>query len=194
VDYIVSLATTPQNAATLLPVLQAFLPRQFWHDQGRPISRAGIDLRNFLGDRNIPSLNLQRQELPDKIEGVHLRVWGKAHESGGTRLGPPALEMQYGGRRLLFLPPLGAEGRTRLASGVVDENFEAVWLTAWRGKEAAWDELLSVIKPRLVIVCGDVDNRQTATSRPGSEWRWTSQGAVEVKVSPAGWTVRQTGN
>ncbi|MBW1987499.1 MAG: ComEC/Rec2 family competence protein [Deltaproteobacteria bacterium] len=193
VDYLVALATTRQNAGTLLTVAQNFTLGQFWYEGGRVPDPAFWELRNMLGDQRLPVLNLAIKPPPAEIQGIEIRLFQESRWPGGRSHGPVVLQLGYKNQRLLFIPPARREWLGRLADFGTALASEVVWAPRRLTDSKFWGTLLPYLHPQVVVVSGGSGEKE-----PGKQdglgtikWYYTDQGAVTAVVSDSGLTMRQ---
>ncbi|MFP3869013.1 MAG: ComEC/Rec2 family competence protein [Desulfobacteraceae bacterium] len=193
VDYLVSLATTRQNASTLLAVAQNFILGQFWYEGRRVPDPAFWEFRNMLGDRRMPVLNLSIHSSPAQIQRVDVKPFQQSRGPGSRRYGPVVLQLVYKNQRLLFIPP----GRLEWVEGLADWGpalaSEVVWVPRRVTESQYWGTLLSCLCPQAVVVTGGSGKTEPVTpDKTGNiEWYYTSRGAVTAVISGSGITLQQ---
>ncbi|MDD3580597.1 MAG: ComEC/Rec2 family competence protein [Desulfobacca sp.] len=194
VDYLVALATTRQNVDTLLDVAQNFRLGQFWYEGGRLPDPAFWELRNMLGDQQLPVLNLAIHPPPTQIQGIKIKLFQTSRRPEGRPSGPAALQLDYQGHKLLVVPPGRQEWLERLPAWGPDLASEVVWVSQKVVGSRLWETLFPYLDPQVVVVvCGAPEGGSPIKedSRATAKWYYTSQGAVTASVSSSGLTIRQ---
>ena len=191
-DYLVSLATTPQNAPSHLLVSQDFDARELWYEGGRLPSRPWLELRNFFGDRRRPVVNLAHRPPPAELAGATLSVWQDRDPATGRAAGPVALALVFQGTRLVFLPPARRQWYDDFLARGRPIPSDIVWVGKWLEDGDWWQGFLRRIQPKLVVWCGLPPGKgPPRVSGPSTvEFHTTAAGALQVTVEKDGWQVQ----
>jgi len=192
VDYLVSLATTRQNAPSLWMVSQDFDARELWYEGGRLPFRPWVELRNCFGDRNRPVVNLAFRPPPEDIAGATLSVWQDKDPATGRTAGPVALTVVFRGTRLLFLPPARRQWYDNFLAHGQPIPYDIVWLGKWLEAEDWWRAFLSHIQPNLVVWCGLPPGKgpPQVPDQSAIKFHTTAAGEVQITVGEDGWQVQ----
>ncbi|RLA90019.1 MAG: hypothetical protein DRG58_03395 [Deltaproteobacteria bacterium] len=193
VDYLVALATTRQNVDTLLDVAQNLNMGQFWYEGGRLPDPAFWELRNMLGDQQVPVLNLAIHPPPPQIQGTKIKLFQTSLRPGGSPSGPVALQLDYQDHKLLVIPPGRQEWLERFLAWGPGLASEVVWVPQKVIGSRFWETLFTYLDPQIVVVSGAPEGGSPITkdSRTTAQWYYTSQGAVTASVSRSGLSIRQ---
>ncbi len=187
VDYLVSLATTRNNANSLYMVSQEFAPRQFWHEGRRLPLGPLVALRNYFGDRNLPMVNLSLLPPPREVAGAVCSWWQPREAATGRASGPVALSLVFQETRLVFLPP----ARRQWYEAYLDQagRSDVVFLGKWPGDEDWRRRIIERLKPGLVVLSGlpPETGLPQGINQAGVNWRSTAGGVVTVAVREDGW-------
>lgn len=193
VDYLVALASSARNAPSLLAITRNFDLGQFWYEGGRVPAPAFWELKNWLGDRQLPVLNLALTAPPGEIQEVAVKVFQPPGEIGDRPSGPVALQLIYQGQRLMFLPPGRREWQKRLLTYGPRLACEVAWVGSEIKQSKLWQALLTLLNPRIVVVTGSGEVSQSdSRNDPGNRGVYfTGQGAVTVAVTGSRLTIHQ---
>jgi competence protein ComEC len=182
-DLAVALNLNEANAGELLTLAQQFTVGAYWYGRRGREGPASWDLINYLGDRGATPRSLARNQPPGPLGRVALKYVNLAPEAA------PALELAYGGRRVLLLPPLGEFSADALPAAA--DPLEALVLPAGLAGPEERNFILERLKPRRVVVYGDPGRSGAARSSWPVPCQFTREGAVSLYLAASGVTARQ---
>jgi competence protein ComEC len=182
-DLAMALNLGEANAGELLTLAQQFNVGSFWYGRRDRDGPVFWDLANYLGDQEKTPRSLDRGRPPGALGSVNLRYVALAPEAA------PALEATYAGRRVLLLPPLRALAIDAFSSPA--EPLEALILPAGLADPRDRHLIMARLKPRSVIIYGDLERSGAARSPWPVPCQFTREGAVSLYLTEAGVKVRQ---
>ncbi len=168
---VAGLSLTPSNSPELLEVAREFRVDLWWLPRSGEAGEAGLALRNFLGDRRVMTKHPEDGGPPWRVGEVEMHLI--------PCRGAAALQVEYQGRRVAFVPPeiqkswekLDLRGPGSLEAVVAPQAPPPVWMARQR--------------PRRLILYG--------TEKAGGEENasvpvtfFSRKGAVTLILAPAG--------
>ncbi|MDD2901012.1 MAG: ComEC/Rec2 family competence protein [Syntrophales bacterium] len=181
-DEVVALRLAQGNAPALLALARQFRVGQFWYGRLGSQGPAYYELMNLLGDQRRSPRSLEWGNPPGVLGSVAL-AWRPLGARG------VALQLTYQGRVVLILPP-----GTRIPAGKwafpPGTRPAALFLP---GKPAPDLETLAAsLHPEIIIIYGAApEDMASGALPPGSRCLRTADGAVSLRVSAGGASVRQ---
>jgi competence protein ComEC len=182
-DLAMALDLNEANATELLTLAQQFDIGSYWCGRRGREGPASWDLVNYLGDRGRTLRSLDRGQPPGALGRVVLKYVNLAPDAA------PALEVAYGGRRVLLLPPLG--GITAEALPTAADPLDALVVPAGLAGPRERNLIMARLRPGRVVVYGDPGRSGTARSSWPVPCQFTREGAVSLYLDAVGVTARQ---
>jgi len=184
-DYLAALTITSQNAATLLALVREFKVQEFWYGGERPPLPAFWELRNHLGDNRKVVKNLSLHPIQQTIGGVRVESRQLPESLMGRAGGPVMLQFEYGGRRLLVLPP-GPEAWRERCLGAGLPKSEVLILPAANLHQDFLAGCLRQVGPQALVITGAPPPNALAAlaaAWPGTFYQ-TAHGEVTITLAP----------
>jgi competence protein ComEC len=180
-DLVVALTLSQDNAGDLLTLARQFAVGGFWFGRRGREGPAYWGLWKYLGDRGRAPQWLERRP-PERLGSAKLTFLKLGPETG------VALQLSYGGRRALIIPPLRRPGADlAVAAGSSPDVLVLPALALASQEGQAW---LESLKPGRLVLYGGSPNGPPG--RPAAiPTYFTRQGAVSLYLSADEAAVRQ---
>ena len=181
-DEVMALSLAQGNAPELLALARQFQVEQFWYGRRGPAGPALYELINLLGDEKRSPRSLEWGHPPQALGSMELAL----RPLGAGRL---ALLLSYQGRVVVVVPP-GTRGQAAGLAGLPGMRVAALIIPGNAAR--ALDAWSAAVRPEIIAVYGAAPGIITAAARPsGVRSYYTQEGAVSLKISTQGATVRQ---
>jgi hypothetical protein len=182
-DLAVTLNLNEANAGELLTLAQQFNVGSYWYGRRGREGPASWDLWNYLGDRGATPRSLERGRPPMALGSVDLKYVNLAPDVA------PGLEVAYGERRVLLIPPVA--GLTADDLPAAGGPLEGLVLPAELAAPRDRNLIMARLNPRRVVIYGDPGRFGAARTIWPIPCQFTREGAVSLYLDASGVTTWQ---